>query len=148
MIKKNQDRIFGLVTIPVCLFLLYQTFFFKKFDWDPLGMAFWPRLILIGLLIISVYYLIRGSVDSGPYETVEPTAFISWVGGVLYIILMPYLSFIVMTPIFLFIFVCCLGGWNRKVMIEAAITAVVTTVFVYLVFQKFLMVDLPSGFWE
>jgi hypothetical protein len=147
MTKQNQDRRFGLVMVPVCVFLFYQTFAFKKFDWDPLGMAFWPRIILVGLFIISVYYLIRGSVDNGPYEIIEPRAFLPWVGGVLYIILMPYLSFLIMTPIFLFIFVCCLGGWSRKVMIEATITAAATTLFIYLVFQKFLMVDLPAGFW-
>ena len=134
--------------ILLCSFLLYQTFFFKKFDWEPLGMAFWPRLVLLGLISIGIYFVIVGSVDKGPFQEIQSAAFLPWLGGVLYIILMPYLSFRIMTPIFIFIFVCCLGGWNRKVMIEAGITAIVTTLFIYFVFQKFLGVDLPAGFWE
>ena len=56
----NGDRWLGIVLLAICAGLYHETFFFKTFDWDPVGMAFWPRVLLTVLAGgVSMAYLQR-----------------------------------------------------------------------------------------
>ena len=142
---KNQDRIVGIVILLIGGFLFWETFSFRKAEWEPLGMAFWPRIILVMMGIIGVYYTIRGSVDKGPYQKVDPRAFLILLGGIVYVLLLNLLGFLIITPVFIFSFSILLGGTNRSNIIRAVCTAVICTIGVYLVFQKGLLIQLPEG---
>jgi len=59
----GQDRLLGLIVLLVAGFLFVETFNFKTVDWDPLGLPFWPRVLLVLLAVLGIYLVIRGSLD-------------------------------------------------------------------------------------
>ena len=83
--RLNQDRVIGITILIVGSYLLWETFSFPPPNWDALGIAFWPRLLLGSLLLIGVYFVIKGSLDDGPFERPDWRAFIVLAGGVAYI---------------------------------------------------------------
>lgn len=142
----NQDRVVGISVLIVGAILLWETFSFRPSNWDPLGIAFWPRFLLGALSLIGVYLIVKGSLDEGPYERLNWRAFIVLAGGVTYICLLETIGFILLTPPFLFLAVICLGGSLSKArVIEAVLVAVGGTLFIQLVFVKGLRVFLPEG---
>jgi len=145
---RNQDRIVGIVILLVGAFLWWETYSFRTTEWEPLGMAFWPRLILSLMGVIAVFFVVKGSVDDGPYMSVNPRAFLILLGGLVFVLLMSYFGFLLVAPVFIFMFTAMLGGFNRRNLIHAAITAILCTIGVYLIFQKGLLIQLPEAFWE
>lgn len=141
----QHDRLVGIWTLVLVVLLFWATFYFRKISWEPLGLAFWPRLVLGGMFPVAIFLIIKGDLAPGTSKPINIKAFFPWLAAVVYIWVMPYLGFLIATPLFLFLFVLALGGWNRKVIKDAALTAIITTVVVYLAFQKFLDVLLPEG---
>jgi putative tricarboxylic transport membrane protein len=141
----QQDRLMGFATVAVSLFLLWETFYFPETHWDPLGIAFWPRTVLGGMLLIGTFLIYRGRVVEG-FERVD------WRGGVIlgagagYVLLLPSIGFLLLTPPFMFLAVMLIGGrWTRGRIVEALVVAVVSTVTIFFVFQEALLVRLPEG---
>lgn len=146
--RKNQDRIVGIAILLVGGFLWWETYSFRTTEWEPLGMAFWPRLILGLMGAIAVYFVVKGSVDDGPYTDINPRAFLILLGGMVFVLCMHYFGFLLVAPVFIFVFTALLGGFSRRNLIHAAVTAVLCTLCVYLIFQKGLLIQLPEAFWE
>ena len=142
----KQDRIIGVTILIVSLFLLWETFSFPPPNWDPLGIAFWPRVLLGTLLLIGSFFIIKGNLDNGPFERLDWRAFAVLSGGLLYISLIESVGFILLTPFFLFVAVLSLGGeLTRPRLIEAGLVAGLGTLVIHLVFVKGLRVFLPEG---
>ncbi len=145
MLESRQDRLVGLVLVIGGSLLFWRTYSFHIVDWDPLGLAFWPRIVL-GLLIASGAYLIlRGSLDDGPFQkpVAKAFAYLAIIGA--YAILMAPIGFLIATPVFIVAFHLSLGGWSFRNLIEACILAAVCTGFIYYVFQDLLLVQFPEG---
>jgi len=141
----GQDRLVGIAIVLIGAFLFWETFSFKTVNWDPLGLPFWPR-ILLGLLgAIGIYLIIRGNLDAGPYQGLEWRAFVVLTGALVYVLLIDVLGFLIATPLYLFLFHLSLGGVTRGHLVEAAILAVCGTGLIYYVFQKVLWVQFPEG---
>lgn len=142
----KQDRAVGISILLAGSILFWETFSFPTTNWDPLGIAFWPRFLLITMMVIGAYLVFKGSLDDGPFERINWRAFIVLAGGVTYICLLQTIGFLLLTPPFLFLAVICLGGsLKRARVIEAILVAAGGTLFIHLVFVKGLRVWLPEG---
>jgi len=141
----GQDRLVGIAIVLIGAVLFWQTFSFKIVNWDPLGLPFWPR-VLLGLLgVIGVYLIVRGSLDRGPFQRLEPRAFVVLAGAIAYVLAIDIVGFLIATPLYLFMFHLALGGITRGHVVEAAIVAACGTGLIYYVFQEALWVQFPEG---
>lgn len=147
---KAQDRYVGIGLLTICVILFVNTFSFRTTHWEALGMAFWPRLLLGLLAILAVHLIIKGNLD--PAKSQEPLArgaFLTAAAGFVYVLLLEPLGFLIVTPIFIFLFSVVIS--RRRIMwrlLESAATACVGTVVIYAVFELGLKLVLPSGLLE
>jgi len=147
---KAQDRYVGIGLLIFCAILYANTFTFRTTHWEPLGMAFWPRLLIMLLAAVAVHLIIKGNLDhGGRTEPLARGAFVTAAAGFAYIILLEPIGFLIMTPIFIFIFSVVIsrrkGLWR---MVESAATACLGTIAIYAVFELGLKLVLPSGLLE
>ena len=140
------DRWMGVVLLVIGALMLVETFSFKTFDWDPLGMAFWPRVLIVALAVISIWHIVVGNVG-GAMEPITRRAILLLFGCFAYLGGLAYLGYFVMTPFMIF----AAGLWLRPITARAAvfsaINAVFGTVLVYVVFELGMSVELPRGIW-
>jgi hypothetical protein len=124
----------GLLAITgVCI---WQTFLFRNVPWDPLGMAFWPRILLGGLtvaLLAQLWFCLRGATEAEPGFRRGMGILGLCVGFVLGL---PFLGIYLITPLFMAVFALLWreGTWARRLAISLAATVVVLGL-VGLVFQ-------------
>ena len=115
-----------------------------------LGAAFMPWVLTGFLVLLSVLLLIKSlSTKSEPEDKNAPLYLKDLIGIiglialiVLYLTAMNYLGFI-MASIFFMAALIFLSGSRKPV--EISLFSILTTVLVYLLFQKFFNVQLPSG---
>lgn len=139
------DRVVGLVALTAAIALFAHTFTFRVVEWDPLGLAFWPRVILVLLAACALAFIVRGSVAPAEVEPVRPGAFAVLAGCTLYVLALPLVGFVVATPVFVSVFAYVLGRGERRRVGVALALAVVTTLAVHFLFQVGLEVQLPRG---
>ena len=142
-----QDRWVGIAILIVGGVMFKETFNCFVVDWVPLGMAFWPRILLGFLGAYAVYFIIYGSLDEGPFNSLEWRAFAFLLGAIVYALMWNILGYLLATPLFLFAFSVSLGGIHRKALVTAGIVALVGTFTTYLIFKELLFVQLPEGIW-
>jgi putative tricarboxylic transport membrane protein len=152
----GRDGLTGLVVLATSLVLFALTLDLKDNPLVPVGPGFYPRIVL-GLTAVLAAALIafdviawrrgrKAAQDSGTPNYRLVLAVFALFG--LYVAAIPYFGFRVAT----FVFVGAmqstlemprgLKGW-----LVVAITAAVTTVVAYFVFEHFLQVLLPRGRW-
>jgi len=139
------DRCVGIVLLAASAGLLYDTFFFRTFDWDPVGMAFWPRVLLATLALVCVWLIVKGRIGSEAADRFTPRAFTVFAGGAVYVLLLGYLGFFVATPLVLFAYSCWLRPLSVRAVATSAVVAVLGTVLVYAIFEYGMEVILPRG---
>jgi hypothetical protein len=61
-----EDAIVGVVIIAAAGLLYWATFYFRAVDWTPLGLAFWPRVLLAGLVLASLALMVLRQLDVHP----------------------------------------------------------------------------------
>jgi putative tricarboxylic transport membrane protein len=135
------------------LFLYYES---TKFEghavYGKLGPDYWPKFLLICMMIFSVWVAvdaIRERRKRKPEETEAPKPetgkvrfFFAFGFIVLYFILLKIVGFIAITPIFLLSFMYLLGERNKAWMIGISIGM---TILIVWVFTKAMYVPLPRG---
>jgi len=141
----GQDRLVGLIVLLVAGFLFVETFNFKTVDWDPLGLPFWPRVLLALLAVLGIYLVIRGSLDQGPFQPLEWRAFVVLGGALAYVLAIDVVGYLIATPLYLILFHLALDGFSRRHLIEAVIVALIATGLIWYVFQDMLFVQFPEG---
>ena len=142
---RAQDRAVGLVLVFAGAFLFAWTWTFRVVQWDPLGLAFWPRVVLGLMLVAGAYLVVRGSLDEGPRQPLQPRAFLVLAGIVAYVLLIEPVGYLIVTPLYIVAFHLELGGVTARHAIEALVSAAVGTALVYYVFQDVLLVQFPEG---
>ena len=142
------DRWVGLVCLALGVALYAETFSFHRVDWDPLGLPFWPRVVIGLLAVASLWLVAKGRLGTSPPEALAPAAFAALAGMVGYAALIPELGFYVATPLFLFLFQVAIGGLARRRLVEAVVVAAVGTLAVWVVFTALLEVQFPLGLLE
>ena len=147
---KTQDRFVGIGLLIISAILFVNTFTFRTTQWEVLSMAFWPRILLILIVVISIFLIVRGNLDpNNGAEPLHKDAFWVAAAGYVYVILLEFLGFLIVTPIFIFIFSLVISRrpYPRRIY-ESTATAVLGTVIIFAVFEMGLKLMLPSGFWE
>ena len=116
--------------------------------WDPLGMAFWPRLLIGSLMLIGLVLVIHRQLERSAADRIDWRGVAALAGAVAYVAIMQRVGFIAATPPFLFAGVLLLG-WpvSLRRVIEAGAFAAGGTVVVRILFEDFLLVSLPEGGW-
>jgi len=132
-------------------FLLYVTREFKlpAATGYKVGDDLWPKIVLVGLLIMLVSSLVFGWKKQAEVRVREPNAsgirclvIISM--SLVYAYILQYVGFLVLTPFFIGAFACILG--LRKILPLAGLS-VLLTAFFFFVFRIVLSVPLPLGLW-
>jgi putative tricarboxylic transport membrane protein len=145
---KPQDRVVGVLTLLLGAVLYYETYNFRTVDWDWMGLPFWPRLVIAFLMALGAYFAFRGSVDTGPYKTLNPKAFLVLAGAVFYVSLIDVIGYAIMTPLFIGTYSWFLGPKTRRAAIEAVVIAVLGTLIIFYVFKEVLYIQFPEGLLE
>lgn len=144
---RNTDRIMGIGVLVLCGIMLADTFTFRKTDWELLSMAFWPRLLLLILAGLAIFLIVKGNLE--PEKQAEPLAgkaFLAAAGGFAYVFLLKPVGFLILTPIFIFIFSYLISRKAQaRRLLESGITAVAGTLAIYGLFVLGLKLILPSG---
>ena len=146
------------VVISVIVFVIsaYLYFEIKKIDsgdvYGELGPAYWPKFILVSLMVlsvglaaISVAGVLKGSIPGvQPFHfTVANARFIAAAALIAsYLILLPYVGFLISTPLQMIAFMYLLGE-RQKVWIFSLPFAL--TLGIVLLFTKAMYVPLPRG---
>ncbi len=147
---KSPDRAVGIGILVACTVLFVDTYTFRKTKWEALGMAFWPRLLILLLICFAVYLVIKGNLEPNkPGEQITHKAFITAVGGFAYVLLLEWIGFLILTPIFIFVFSIMISKrrspWR---IVESLSTAVLGTIIIYAMFELGLQLLLPAGILE
>ena len=151
------ELIFALLIFVVSLFLYWVTGSFGTgtvLQGSQMGPAFWPRLLLGALLLLSVVVSV-GTIRKIAREkawgesllTMDrgKVRFFAAIGlGVAYLILLPVLGFIAITPVFMIAFMLLLGEKSKGWIIGVSIAM---TAIIVVLFTKAMYVPLPRGVW-
>lgn len=137
-----------MATLLIGAVLFYETFSFRRVDWDWMGLPFWPRLVLGFLMLLGVIFIIRGSLDEGPFNSLNAKAFLVLAGGAVYVALIPVLGYLIVTPVFIAGFSYALGPRTARSVLQALLVAAIATALIYSVFTEALYVQFPEGLME
>ena len=158
---KRDELIFILILVVFFGFMLFQSLGLhgvRRFG--EMGSGFWPilvlamALILSGLLLGTSFYKYQEgkrtppSAPGAPGEgTMELKSgrkkfALTVIFLLLYILVMPWAGFIASTGIYVFVFILALGERRKPVL---AISPILVTAMVVVVFVKFLSIPLPKG---
>jgi hypothetical protein len=157
----SRDGVSGLVCLAISVILLTQTFGLPPAAIVPIGPAFYPRVVLSILMLLSVILIaldIR-AMRAQPAPATAPAAadpspnyrlvLATFIEFGLYILLLPPLGFRIAT----FLFVLSLQvtlEWPRspRHWVLTIVIAAATSIVCYLIFQNYLSVLLPRGTWS
>jgi hypothetical protein len=151
-LKLSRDGWTGLVVLAASLVLFGLTIGLKDNPLVPIGPGFYPRIIL-GLTAalasaLVVFDLLAPRKASAAGEENYALVLLVFVLVGLYIGLLPFLGFRLSTLLFVPALQVALE-WpqDRRGWVTVALTAVVTTVVAYFLFERYLTVLLPRGSW-
>lgn len=146
--ETNQDRWLGIFLLLIGGGLFWRTFYFRTFDWDTLGMAFWPRVLLAILALCSVAHIIKGNIGNDVSEPIQKRGIILFFGAISYVFLLDIVGFYLLTPIAACFYSIWLRPFNKHTVITAFILAVGGTFVAYLIFELGMGVYMPRGIFE
>jgi putative tricarboxylic transport membrane protein len=144
---KTANLVSSFIAIFIAVLFLIMTFQFKDINVQDTGPAFMPRLYA-GILIILAILLIINSIRSNTKEQKNDSdsnfklVFITMVLMTALIILIPIIGFYISAPIMVFIFLKICKQKSLFLLIGLPIGVVL---FVYLLFEKLLLVPIPTG---
>lgn len=117
-----------------------------------LGAAFWPRLVLV-LLILTVLINIAADLkNKGRLEKLRPQLFVNFIKSrlfmgmllcILFAVMLPWIGFVPASILFFVLFGMLLG--ERRLWMLAMVS-ICATLLLFVVFQGILSVFLPRGY--
>lgn len=143
-IRGWSDLVTGLISLPAIAFLANETRSFQVVDWAPLGMAFWPRVLLGIWFVLSVILIVQGFRRPSEGSTLEIVASIPVILGIAFLLVVPFLG--MLGP--LWVLVAVFGFLRRdrrdfRAVLTSAISASFVTLAIYLLFGVLLDIQLP-----
>ena len=142
------------------LFMLFESFKLHEIRrFGEIGSGFWPILILALSSLLSAILLISSLMNrkgKGERDTAEPPSpesiadrkrarnivILSSVATLFYIFAMQWVGFAIATLLFVLTFIVILGERRKWVLI---FSPVLVTVFILVVFSKFIAIPFPRG---
>lgn len=143
----RKDLVFSIFMVALSIALAVQSFRF------PSDSAFFPRVLSILLLSLSVLLLVRvfrqlppedrtDGIRGNAFNLMKSPPILVFGSTVLYVVVIPFLGFLVSTALFLFGSILFL---NRRRPVLAAIYGICYAATIYFLFHTVLKVTLPSG---
>ena len=132
----------------LCLGLFVASFHLPRFKWDPVGMAFWPRVLILLLWCLAAFLLVREYAfpRADTAAEVDLRGFRLPLVSLCYAYLLEPIGFAILTPTFLFVVTL---GWSKDSeaanRLRAALVAIGGTALVFVVFEVGIQVELPRG---
>jgi len=148
--KKKAEIIWALTFIAFGAAFYYMSLNLRPSSGPDVGGAFYPRLLVYATLVLSLKLLYnafrRDRKDSEVLFDFKNGGFIRVIFVVvtsfIYLYLLDFIGFLILTPIFLFILLTIIEAKNFAYRI---LISVLTTAVVMYVFQNFLNVPFPRG---
>jgi len=119
-----------------------------------MGPSFWPRFLLGGLILLSgiisvgvIRRIMKEKAWGESLMTMDPgkVRFFAAIGlSIAYLVLLPVLGFIAITPVFMIAFMLLLGEKSKGWIIGVSIAM---TAIIVVLFTKAMYVPLPRGVW-
>lgn len=142
---RQHDRLVAIVALVGAAVLFAQTFAFPAVNWTPLGLAFWPRVVLGGIGGICVMLAIARQLGPEPAFTVNRREILLFAALVAFIGLLPFLGFALSCSFYVFGTSVWLNPAPRAGVGKAVLLSLATTGTIYAAFSLALNVDLPDG---
>jgi hypothetical protein len=130
------------------IFFFFHTYTFQEsLGYQETGPGFWPRLILVGMVIITAIILARAFMEAKRKGKSAPPrsnkAFILMIGLLMvYILAIHVIGFLPASLLMLIGFIRLLGEQNKLVILGASFGLVAA---IYLIFAKIMVSPLPRG---
>lgn len=144
------EFVFLLILVFCSVGAFLETFRFKNVPWDSLGLAFWPRLLLCGLVLllgVRLLHLWRSAEDQ---DRVSIRGFLS--GMFVLALCMACVAGIntfgiyLLTPVFFISFAIAAKSKSRvKTIVISGATSLMVILFIYVVFEQLLGLQVPLG---
>lgn len=142
---RYEDALVGVVAIVVAASLFWATFYFRAVNWTPLGLAFWPRIILGGLVATAIVLIVLRQLDTHSKLKILRPEIILFAAIASFVIALPILGFIPTGFIYTFTTIIWLDAGRKTGRLRAALLALAATALTYVVFGIGLNVWLPTG---
>lgn len=146
--RRNWSDVFlGLATLPIVAFFYLEALTFRKMDWEPLGMAFWPKVLLVGMGILGLAIAANGLRRSaGDNERFRLLAFAPWIAGLIFLLAIPLLG----TYFAGFILIVALSwflapGKSLRYAGIAVANGAGSLILIHIIFVVILGLRIPSG---
>jgi putative tricarboxylic transport membrane protein len=157
----GRDAVIALIIVATSILLLFNTMGIPTPPIVPLGPAFYPRILLALLLIMGMILFVldiskrqllgegkgdkkKALKDKEGYIRYKKVIW-SFIAFGLYILFIPIIGFYSSTAIVLVILQGILGYREPKQIPLFFMTSMITTVCIYLIFERYLMVVFPKG---
>ncbi|RKL65456.1 hypothetical protein CR203_20480 [Salipaludibacillus neizhouensis] len=162
MVKKYKDIYASVFLLVVSVIMFIATFSIQKLTVSKIGADFAPKLVAIGIFILSLILLINtikqvknpqavvvDNEDDDDEKGNQPISKLSVLGtlGLLigYVALMPLIGFPIMTAIYLFLQMYLLAEKAHRNITLFLIISVVSSGVIYYCFKSIFHLRLPSG---
>ncbi|MEA4877892.1 MAG: tripartite tricarboxylate transporter TctB family protein [Aminobacterium sp.] len=138
---KKDNLIMAIFFYAVAFFFMFSTSGFAE---ESTKFPQATALILIGLTTLLLFQTFTGKIPaSKKKEDVDKKKYgMAAMLSIAYVALVNIVGYVIITPIFLFSLMTCLGYKNKKV---AAIVSIVTVALIFLGFKVALHVPIPEG---
>lgn len=140
-----EDAIVGVIAIAAAALLYWATFYFRSVDWTPLGLAFWPRIILAGITLTALVLIVLRQLDTHSRLLFFRPELILFAAIASFVIALPILGFLLTGFIYTLGTIVWLDTDRKIGRIRSAALAVGTTATTYAVFGIGLNAWLPAG---
>lgn len=165
MAIRNEDVLSGFFLLIVSVIIFITSFTFEALTTTLVGPAFMPQIISIIMAIFSIIITVSGFKKSKMAKA-EPTheesvnqeeelivtekrsykpVLITLALMIGYLVLMPYIGFLIMTAVYMFVQMLILSHvTNRKIWLFILVS-VITSATIYYLFRNVFYVMLPTG---
>lgn len=165
LVGKYSDVFSGLFLLLISVGMFTATFSFKALTVSKVGPDFMPKIIACLIALVSIAIIVSAfnklkekksleiqTVEEETSVTVEESEEITYLPVILslalmvgYLILMPYVGFLIMTAVYLFFQMYVLSDKSNKRLVLFIVVSIVSSAVTYFIFRSIFYVMLPSG---
>ena len=150
---KKAEIVFGGAAIVLALLFFTLAGDFPGARGHDVGMAFYPRvlsILIIGLSLIIIFQGInRNETEAESTETLfyreekgVQKVILLIIATLIYPFVLQYAGFLILTPVYLGFLMWIIGAGKIQ---RIVLLSVLTTVLIYVIFQRLLKIPLPTG---
>ena len=163
MVAKYEDVFSGVLLLIVSVIMFFTAYSFEALTVSLIGPAFMPQIIAVIMAIFSVVIAVNGfkkskaaggeidmpaSVEEELIITEKKSykpVLISLALMIAYVVLLPYIGFLIMTVIYIFLQMLILSHVTHRKIWLFLLISIITSATIYYLFRNVFYVMLPTG---